>query len=262
MTGVQTCALPICMLVGMFNNYNSKEPANGNVIPAENFSSTNIYIPSNSMNDLVIDNIGIAHSNITTRGAFLQYNGPDFEDGIPTGVTGGNQYTQHMLYREENGNTALRVLKTDTSTGSGDLRFALTEAPEENANTFVFEADVKVTKFGQICVYIGEVAGANYLNKTVFSNGDQLSAFGSAKAPFNEWAHLKIEYAVINGGGRTTVTVTSDSLGTLTATKTDTAPIDIGAATQIVFDHQQPCVHDVLWDNYSVKKIYVDYSAE
>ena len=190
----------------------------------------------------------------------------DFEDGnIPVNVTGTNgSYTTHTLVDKGDGTKALRIEKPTNEATGGGLYVGLTDVSDVNYNTFVFECDMKVTRYDQMCIYITNPSVKTTDNKyyaNFYSSSKDAVTYGNATAPVGEWVHFKLEYHKIKNGetvyGRTVITVTQANGTTTSHTYTIADTIDLSEANMIMFNCQQATIHDVLYDNIVCKKVYI-----
>ena len=185
-----------------------------------------------------------------------------FDDGeIPEVITGASgTSTIHTIVDRGAGDKALHVEKKSNTIYGGGFYCGLTEVADVNANTFIFECDMYVTKYNGMAVYIttpetSTSGNVNYTN--IISSGTSAVTFGSATAPVNEWIHFKLEYYKYSETqGRTVITITS-SQGTKTQTYTKNDTIAFDEANMIMFNCQTATVHDVIYDNISCRKVYV-----
>ena len=240
---------------------------------AEDINKLRINYSQSCHGSVVIDNVYIGHKN---GGATAPEGGSGSEEGgsgtapgipespaakgidfnngiIPATVTGSGTYVTHSIVDLGNGNKALRIVKTTQKWCKAGLFVEVSEV-EENADTFLFECDMYVTKYNAMAIYITNpetTTDNNEYYSQICSGGTDVIGFGSTlEGICGKWIHFKLEYKKVDGTGVTTITIDGTS-----ATFERDDSIQFEKTNMIMFAVQSSTVHDVVYDNIVCKKI-------
>lgn len=235
---------------------------------------TNIWIGGSALADYYFDNIASNQIKALVtyeidNGGVEKFDGKD----IPASVTYSSNIQAPTIVEGDNGDRYIHFAGKVASGSGGQISFNMTDENVADANTFIFECDIKTEDLGYVAFYItdpnvGTSGNKYYTQRAPNSNGK--FAVGDAKGALNEWCHFKAEYVKYTLQGYTKgyfrITITGDTYGK-TVYKYDmhaSDTIDLSKATQFIFSHQgASTMKSTYFDNVKITKYHnsdLDYA--